>query len=171
MQSNLTKIEIKGYVPGAIARITELHALYYSQQWGLGLAFEAEIARDLADFLLRFDPAHDGFWLAVMQDEIVGAIAIDGSQAQTEGARLRWFILAPEYRGHGIGQLLMQTAIDFCRQVEFDRVYLWTFAGLTTARHLYDKFGFVLSEQHQHSDWGRSVLHQKFDLTLSPRKT
>jgi GNAT superfamily N-acetyltransferase len=47
----------------------------------------------------------------------------------------------------GLGQLLMQEAIAFCKTVRFNQVYLWTFAGLTGARHLYEKFGFALTEE------------------------
>lgn len=95
----------------------------------------------------------------------MGAVAIDG-QSKEEGARLRWFIVAPDYRGLGIGQLLMQQAIDFCHRANFSQVYLWTFAGLTAARRLYDHFGFVLQEEHTDAHWGARVTHQKFALQL-----
>lgn len=163
---DISNIELKGYIPGAIGRITELHATYYSQHWGLNLNFEAEAATGLSEFLLRFDPTRDGFWTAVLQGTIVGAIAIDGSQASDKGARLRWFIVSPEFQGGGIGRLLMQKAIDFCRYSNLSRVYLWTFAGLMAARHLYEQFGFVLDEEYVDSRWGNSVTHQKFKLNL-----
>jgi len=35
--------------------------------------------------------------------------------------------------------------------VNFKRLYLSTFAGLDPARHLYEKFGFVLGEEQ--FDW------------------
>ena len=125
---NNNKVEIRGYVPGAIGRITELHATYYSKHWGLKLNFEAEIATELSKFLLRFDETHDGIWIAVLDGNIVGSIAIDGNNDR--GARLRWFIVSPKSQGCGIGQLLMQKAIDFCIKANLSRVYLWTFAGL-----------------------------------------
>lgn len=54
-------VELYSYIPGAIARITELHILYYGQHWQFGLQFEAEVAAGLAEFLLRFAPTRDGF--------------------------------------------------------------------------------------------------------------
>jgi hypothetical protein len=66
---------IQGYIPEAIGQITELHATYYSKYWSLDLNFEAEVATELSEFLLRFDPTYDGIWLAVLGEEIVGAIA------------------------------------------------------------------------------------------------
>ena len=34
---------IRGYIPGSIGRVAELHATYYHQQWGFGLFFEANL--------------------------------------------------------------------------------------------------------------------------------
>ena len=161
-------IEIRpsGYVPGAIGRITELHATYYKKHWDFDLFFEAKVATELSGFLGHFDPAHDGFWLAMMNDKIVGAVAIDGNEAKTSGARLRWFIVAPEYQGRGVGQRLLEEAVTFCRRANIRRLYLHSFAGLDVARHVYEKFGFVLREEKQDKTWGRTVTEQTFELLL-----
>lgn len=138
----MDEIELSGYVPGALGRITELHGTYYAANWDMGLYFEAKVATELAAFLSRFDAARDGAWFAHAGGTIVGGIFIDGSDAAGEGARLRWFILDPAYQGRGVGNRLMQEAVGFCRGKGYRRVYLTTFAGLTAARHLYEKFGF-----------------------------
>src|ERR1051326_6942219 len=88
-----------GYLPGAIGRITELHATYYAQHWDFGLFFEALAATELSEFLGRFDQHDNGLWLALQSGNIVGSIVIDGAKAETLGARLRWFILAPAIQG------------------------------------------------------------------------
>ena len=124
------EIELTGYVPGALGRITALHGAYYAAHWDLGLYFEAKVATELADFLSHFDPARDGAWFAQASGEVVGGIFIDGHDAQGAGARLRWFILDPAYQGQGVGTRLMDAAIGFCRRQQFPRVYLTTFAGL-----------------------------------------
>jgi GNAT superfamily N-acetyltransferase len=121
------------------------------------------VATELSEFLNRFDPAHDGFWLARAEGQIVGGLAIDGSAAETTGARLRWFILDPAYQSQGVGNLLMRTAMQFCEQASFKRVYLTTFAGLDAARHLYEKWGFRLCEEEQDTHWGKSVMEQVFE--------
>jgi len=160
------ELRISGYLPGAIGRITELHATYYSERWGFDLNFEAEVSTELAEFLRRFDPTRDGFWVATLDGRIVGSIAIDGSNDPAAGARLRWFILAPECQGRGIGTQLLREAIEFCRSANIHRVYLWTFAGLDAARHLYEEFEFTLREERTDRDWGSTVTHQMFDLDL-----
>jgi GNAT superfamily N-acetyltransferase len=151
------------YIPGAIGKVVELHAIYYAQQWGFGLFFEAMVATGLASFLSRFDERHDGFWIAVHDQRIVGSITIDGSEAAMNGAHLRWFILDPEYQGKGIGKQLMGEAMHFCKEKNFQRVQLSTFAGLDSARHLYEKCGFKLIEENESDTWGVRVREQAFE--------
>jgi GNAT superfamily N-acetyltransferase len=168
LSPSVSGIEIRpsGYVPGVIGRITELHAVYYKRHWDFGLFFESKVATELSGFLGRFDPAHDGFWLAIMEEKIVGGVAIDGNEAKTSGARLRWFIVAPEYQGRGVGQRLLREAIAFCRRENIHRIYLHSFAGLDVAHHVYEKFGFVLCEEKQDKTWGKLVIEQTFELLL-----
>jgi GNAT superfamily N-acetyltransferase len=162
---NTDEIELTSYIPGALGRITQLHGAYYHQHWGLGLYFEAKVATELAVFLNRFDPAHDGAWFARVNQEIVGGIFIDGSDAAGEGARLRWFIIDPQYQGYGLGNRLIEEAMTFCDQKQFKRVYLTTFAGLNSARHLYEKFGFRLcrEEDGSHLTGKSSLVEQVFE--------
>lgn len=162
----MNKITISGYIPGAIGRITELHATYYHQHWNFGLFFESKVANGLSEFLSRSEPLRDGFWIAVMDGNIIGSVAIDGIKADQDGAKLRWFIVAPQYQGSGIGKILIQTALDFCRTCGFRRVHLSTFAGLDAARHLYEKNGFKLCEESEGDQWGLPVKEQIFELLL-----
>jgi GNAT superfamily N-acetyltransferase len=154
----------KGYIPGCIGRLSELHALYYSNLVGFGLTFEAKVARELAEFCSRYDEQRDGLWLATLAGRIHGSIAIDGLHAQDEGAHLRWFITSNEIRGTGIGTSLLSSAMDFCRVKGYRRIYLWTFSGLDAARHLYEKFGFELVKQQRGSQWGVEVDEQRFEF-------
>lgn len=158
------ELKLCGYIPGAIGRVTELHATYYNEHWRFDLNFESQVAMELSEFLIRFDEAYDGFWVAILDGKIVGSVAIDGSTGSTEGARLRWFIIAPECQGRGIGKALMREALDFCKRADFSRVYLWTFTGLNAARHLYEKCGFTLCKEHEDNQWGNTVTHQMFEL-------
>ena len=163
----MSEVRIGGYRPGALGRVTVLHATYYHEQWGFGLFFEARVAADMAAFLQRFDEARDGFWVAMIDDEIVGSIAIDGIDAATAGAHLRWFILDPDHQGHGLGRKLLTRALDHCRARGFGRVRLSTFAGLDAARHLYESLGFVLTEEAEGTQWGSAVTEQTFVLDLA----
>ncbi len=157
---------IRGYLPGSIGRVAELHGTYYHRHWGFGLFFEALVASELAAFLGRYDEHRDGFWNVLADGGIEGAIAIDGAHADTEGAHLRWFIVSDALRGKGAGNRLMDHAVGFCRTRGYRRVSLWTFEGLDAARHLYEKHGFRLADQQKGTRWGREVNEQKWELRL-----
>ncbi len=157
---------VRGYVPGAIGRIAEMHGSYYARAWGFGLFFEAKVATELSAFLLRTESEEDGLWVAVRGGRVEGSIGIDGRQAREAGAHLRWFIVDDGLRGRGAGSRLLEAALGFCRSRGFPRVLLWTFAGLDTARHLYEKAGFALAEQRRGAQWGTTVTEQRFELLL-----
>jgi GNAT superfamily N-acetyltransferase len=154
----------KGYQPGAIGRVVELHARYYSELVGFGLPFESKVVRELSAFCEACDGERDGLWLAMQDGRIEGSIAIDGSHAEEAGAHLRWFIASDNARGTGVGTALLTTAMEFCRVRHYKRVYLWTFEGLGAARHLYEKFGFRLVHQQRGTQWGTEVNEQKFEF-------
>ena len=163
----MSEIEIaRGYIPGSIGRVAELHGTYYHKHRRFGLFFEAKVATELAEFLGRYDEKRDGFWTACRDGRVEGSITIDGIHAEGEGAHLRWFIMSDALRGRGIGSRLVNAAIDFCRNRRYARVYLWTFEGLEAARHLYEKTGFRLVEQHRGTEWGTEVNEQRFELRL-----
>jgi GNAT superfamily N-acetyltransferase len=156
----------QGYFPGAVGRITEAHAVYYHDHWGFDASFEIQVATELAAFIASWDPRRDGLWAAFMGDRLAGSIAIDGRQARTAGARLRWFLVLPEFQGAGIGTRLAWGAVAFCRQQGFPRIFLWTFQGLDAARRLYAKCGFALCEEHEVAQWGQRIREQKFELNF-----
>jgi len=154
----------KGYIPGSIGRISELHGTYYHNRWGFGLYFEAKVATELSEFLQRYDKNKDGIWIAGMNGRIEGSIIIDGIHAENEGAHLRWFIMSDALTGKGVGRNLIIKAINFCRSKGYKTVYLWTFEGLNAARHLYEDVGFKLVKQQSGIQWGTTVNEQYFEL-------
>ena len=156
----------KGYIPGSLGRITELHGTYYHQHWNFTLFFEAKVASEISEFLERYNEKTDGFWTASRGERVEGSITIDGMNAEKEGAHLRWFIVSDILRGKGIGNWLMNEAINFCRKKKYQRVYLWTFKGLDAARHLYEKNGFKLVKEFTGKQWGTKVTEQRFELLL-----
>jgi len=164
---HMGKIRIeRGYMPGSIGRITELHGTYYHDNWGFGGVFEAKVASELAEFITRYDDKRDGLWTALLGGHIEGSIAIDGIHAEAKGAHLRWFIVSASLHGRGIGSRLIKAATRFCGNRGYKRVYLWTFEGLEPAKHLYEKAGFTLREQRRGTMWGTEVNEQCFELSI-----
>jgi uncharacterized protein YhfF/L-amino acid N-acyltransferase YncA len=157
---------VPGYLPGAIGAVATLHAGFYGPQHGFGAYFEAKVAREFSEFVARFDPARDGLWLAVERGRVAGSIVLDGSEpaARAHGhAHLRWFILADDMRGRGLGRRLLAHAMGFCRDRRMPLVYLNTFAGLDAARALYEQAGFRLVQEVEAQTWGRLMREQRFE--------
>lgn len=152
----------RGYRPGAVGRITEMHAVFYSQHAGFGCFFENKVANGLSTFVSLLKNPRNQLWLAIQRGRIVGSIAIEGADAKRKGAHLRWFIVDEGIRGHGVGQDLLTQALEFCDRENFKETYLWTFDSLHSARHLYESRGFNLAEERIGSTWGKQVLEQRF---------
>lgn len=153
-----------GYEPGAIGGVTSLHGRYYFERWGFGAFFEAKVARELSDFFLRYDARRDCFLVAREGKQILGSITLDGGDAESpQGmAHLRWFIVAENAQGFGLGQSLIERSLQFAREAGFLGVYLWTFQGLHAAAKLYHDAGFRLAEQRTGETWGTKVTEQRF---------
>jgi DNA-binding MarR family transcriptional regulator/GNAT superfamily N-acetyltransferase len=153
---------VTGYRPGIIARITEMHALYYARTSDFGQAFESRVAGGLAEFCSRLENPQNRIWAAMLDGQVRGSVAIDGEDLGEGIAHLRWFITDDTLRGTGAGKKLLDAAMDFVDASGFTETHLWTFAGLNAARHLYEARGFALVEEYAGSQWGREVLEQRF---------
>lgn len=151
-----------GYQPGLIARITQMHALYYARESGFGQRFESLVAGGLAQFCDRLDKPVNGIWTAMHAGQIVGSVAIDGEDLGDNIAHLRWFIVDDSVRGSGAGRKLLSAALDFADRQGFGEIHLWTFSGLSAARHLYESCGFECVQEWQGDQWGKEVTEQKF---------
>ena len=74
------------------------------------------------------------------KDEVIGTIAIMKKDAYT--AELKSFYVNKEYRGNGISKELFSIAMDFCKKIDLNRVFLGTYDIMQTAIHFYKKRGF-----------------------------
>jgi GNAT superfamily N-acetyltransferase len=145
-------VQLTGYYPGVAGKVTELHAVYYHENWGFDITFETQVGRELCEFFSE------------LQDGHAGAVAIDGRDR--DAARLRWFIVDPKFHNRGIGASLLKKAVQFCNEAGHHKVVLFTFEGLDEARRLYEKQGFVLTEESSIDKWGQTIKEQKFELHL-----
>ena len=151
---------VEGYQPGCIGDIASLHARFYSEHWGFGAFFEQKVATGLAEFVDTLPADGKALWLYVENGRSLASLAIDGND-ETGVAHLRWFIVDDSLRGSGVGRQLMSRAMKFVDE-RFSETYLWTFKGLDAARHLYESFGFQLTEESEGTQWGTTVVEQRF---------
>lgn len=150
--------------PGDLGAVTEFHGRLYAQEYGWTSHFEAYVAESLAAFARDYNPREDRIWLAEKDGRLMGSIGIVRIDAKT--AQLRWFLIAPESRGLGLGRKLIDSALAFSRETGAERVFLWTVSGLPAAAHLYRSAGFRLTEQKPSQEWGPAVIEERHDLEL-----
>jgi GNAT superfamily N-acetyltransferase len=105
---------VTGYRTGAFARCIGLHARFYAAAAGFGQSFETRIAAGLSEFSGRLARPCNRIWLALRGERILGTLVIDGEDLGEGKGHLRWFILADEARGLGIGRLMLGQAVAFC---------------------------------------------------------
>src|SRR5258708_4031632 len=90
--------------PGDIGYVTYLHGDLYKKEYGYGIAFEAYVAQGFYEFYSQYDPGKDRVWVAEHGDRIIGFLLL--MHRREDAAQLRYFILAPPYRGVGLGKKL-----------------------------------------------------------------
>lgn len=149
--------------PGDVGYVTWLHGVLYAEEFGWDHTFEAYVAEPLAAFA-KSHTERERLWLVEHEGNVAGSIAI--VEASREQAQLRWFLLHPDLRGRGIGRILMEEAISFCRDKDYSQIFLWTVSALTSAAKLYQAVGFQMTEQAAHELWGAAVTEQRYELNL-----
>ena len=154
---------ITEFAPGSLGTIIALHGQHYAQNWGFGTFFEAKVAHELAAFAGRM-ASNDLVILAYDDEGLAASIVLDLNDPVSgeRGGHLRWFICAERCRGTGIGRTLMDRAMSHADEHSNGNVWLTTFAGLEPARHLYERFGFILTHEQEGEAWGTVVKEQEF---------
>jgi ribosomal protein S18 acetylase RimI-like enzyme len=156
--------------PGDLGSIVHLHGTVYAREYGFDPTFEAYVAGPLAQFVLTRSE-RDRLWIAERGEHLVGSIAIVG--VSDKEAQLRWFLVDPSARGCGLGKRLLNEAMTFCRQCDYESVFLWTVSALTAAARLYRSAGFNEVEEKPGQHWGVAVVEEKYvwhnESSQSPR--
>ncbi len=159
----------RGYQPGLIGQVVALQAMFYAKHAGFGQVFESQLATQMAEFCQRLTLPMNDVWTVQQAGRIVGSVSIDGQDLASGQAHLRWFVMAEHLRGLGMGRRLLNEAIQFCDQLGYAEIHLWTFQGLGAARHLYEALGFELKSALSGAQWGETVLEQHFVRTVGKK--
>lgn len=151
--------------PGDIGEIIRIHGVLYAEEYGWDYTFEGYVANSFGEFVLAADRERSRLWIVEKDSQLTGSIGIVGRAGSGE-AQLRWFWVSREIRGRGFGHLLMREALLFCREREFESVFLWTVSELEDAARVYRSFGFQKTEDKTHFIWGKMITEVRYDLLL-----
>lgn len=138
--------------------IIEKQRAFYTDNFGFDETF--------LDYLHEtFDAEIEKVWIAEDNKEFAGCVGLVKENEKT--AMLRWFIVESSIRGKGVGTQLVQTVLDYCKEQQYERVFLWTVSSLPIARRLYEKFGFKITETKEEKVlWGQRLVEERWDLEL-----
>lgn len=152
---------------GDVGWVFHRQADLYAKEFGYSQVFEAYVARGLAPYLDGFDPRLDRLWMAELDGKPVGSVTVQHDRERAGWAKLRWYYVETEARGHGAGRMLLDAALDFAREVGYEGVLLWTVNDLEAARRQYERAGFRLAfEDDKPCPWAPWGREQRWELRL-----
>jgi DNA-binding MarR family transcriptional regulator/GNAT superfamily N-acetyltransferase len=155
--------------PGDLGWIVARHGALYVRQYGGDPRFEAMVARIVADYAERPDPAREAVWIAEVDGRPAGSIAcMTATENGTENdtAKLRLLLVEPSARGMGVGERLVAECLRFAERVGYRRITLWTTSELAAARRIYQRAGFTLDAEAPFDGFGRGVIGQNWSRRL-----
>lgn len=83
------------------------------------------------------------YWIAFAGNEMAGGCGIYPTPELPEGcAELVKFYIKSEYRGKGLGRMLMYKSIESARELGYRQIYLESMPELGKAISMYEKAGF-----------------------------
>jgi DNA-binding MarR family transcriptional regulator/GNAT superfamily N-acetyltransferase len=144
--------------------VIERHGTLYAQEYGWGADYEAMVARIVADYAEKHDPATEAAWIAEIDGRRVGSVFCVRIDETT--AKLRLLLLEPGVRGIGLGGRLVDECLRFARSAGYRKIELWTNSLLTAARRIYANRGFTLVATDLHPAFGPGQRAETWALEL-----
>lgn len=90
-----------------------------------------------------------------------------GLAAENQGtAALISMWVAPDARGEGLGEQLVNAVIDWARETGHERLKLWVTVGNGSAERLYQRCGFIDTGEIEPIDNGSCLSEKSMELNL-----
>ena len=102
------------------------------------------------------------FWCLFDNQTLVGTVALRTIDLDNKVVELKRMFVLPEYQGKGYGRLLLNYAIAYAREQQYNKICLDTRKQFSAAQHLYRSSGFQETEKYNDND--RAELY--FELVL-----
>lgn len=145
----MNDIEIRTAQPGEPSLVCNFYYHLFADEYNFNGSVEGYFIKGMGE--LFDDPGGSRLWVAVQNDQIVGCIGV--IKRGKHKAQIRWFGVDIHLQGKGLGQRLLNTVIDFCKKQGYTDLDIWTINILKSARHLYDKLGFVMTKIKPNHTW------------------
>ena len=139
----MTALALRPFAPGDEAAVIDV--ILPIQREEFGIAITAADQPDLADIPGWYQTGAGQFWLAELDGQAVGTVAL--KDIGERAVALRKMFVKPAARGPvGAAQALLDAALDHARAQGVQAVWLGTTDRFKAAHRFYEKNGFDLVE-------------------------
>lgn len=136
----MSDLVVRGFVGDDGAQVIDLILSIQRQEFGLSIT--AADQPDLAAIPDFYQTGAGGFWVATLDDVIVGSIAL--KDIGDSAVALRKMFVAPKGRGQaGAAGALLEAALSHARAHAITEIYLGTTDRFRAAHRFYEKNGFA----------------------------
>lgn len=151
-------ISIREIRPGEASLAAHFYYKIFEQQFDFLPSTEQYFLHIVTEYF--DDLENNRIWVADYDGEIKGTIAID--RRGDHDAQLRLFGTDSSMQGTGLGKKLLQTTLDYCEEKCYDHISLWTIDICEAALHLYEKFGFRMTDTKPNDTWANYHMTEEF---------
>lgn len=92
------------------------------------------------------------FWCLFDNQTLVGTVALRTIDLDNKVVELKRMFVLPEYQGKGYGRLLLNYAIAYAREQQYNKICLDTRKQFSAAQQLYRSSGFQETEKYNDND-------------------
>ncbi|MEO3825067.1 helix-turn-helix domain-containing GNAT family N-acetyltransferase [Actinomadura sp. B10D3] len=143
--------------PGDLGWVVERNGALYDEECGWDRTYEALVASVVADYVRGHDPERENAWIAESDGVRLGAVFC--VRREDDVAQLRLLHVEPDARGTGVGAVLVAECVRFAAEAGYAEIMLWTTALQHAAHRLYERAGFVLTEEEPPVQRFGDVVH------------
>jgi len=120
------------------------------------------VARDTKDeFQLRYFAERAGVWLASLENNVVGCIALrELAEIQSSGEIKRMYV-RPTHRGLGIANKLLESLERFAAKAGYEWLYLDSAPSMAAAVRFYQRNGFEPCAPYNNNPQANIYLRKK----------
>jgi GNAT superfamily N-acetyltransferase len=147
-----------GDVPGIIALIGRVYAEY-------GFVYEPTTeVPDLFAFDRHYAPPRGALFVVRDGGRVVGSVAVN--RLGEDAAELHRLYLDADVRGRGLGRVLVERVLEWCRGAAIARVILWSDTRFDLAHRLYERMGFTRTGERELSEDPNETREYRYERAV-----